>query len=87
MTLVAKSSVGKCIETIRKGYKGTANFYEFEHSEMPIILNSIWTKLTSTKRKLIINQLISGKQYSFRVAGASSDPTRVWSDEIQSFVL
>ena len=64
-----------------------ANFYEFEHSEMPIILNSIWTKLTSTKRKLIINQLISGKQYSFRVAGAASDPTRIWSDEIQSFVL
>ena len=64
-----------------------ASFYEFEHSEMPIILNSIWTKLTSTKRKLIINQLISGKQYSFRVAGAASDPTRIWSDEIQSFVL
>ena len=64
-----------------------ASFYEFEHTEMPVVLNSIWMKRTSTKRKLIINQLISGKQYSFRVAGAASDPTRVWSDEIQSFVL
>ena len=64
-----------------------ANFYEFEHSEMPITPNSIWVKRTSQKRRLLINQLISGKQYSFRVAGAASDLTRVWSDEIQSFVL
>ncbi len=33
MTLVAKSSVEKCIETIKKGYKGTASFYEFEPSD------------------------------------------------------
>ena len=33
VTLVAKSSVEKCIETIKKGYKGTANFYEFKPSD------------------------------------------------------
>ncbi len=33
VTLVAKSSVEKCIETIKKGYKGTASFYEFEPSD------------------------------------------------------
>jgi galactokinase len=30
VTLVKKSSVKKCIEAIQKGYKGKANFYEFE---------------------------------------------------------
>ncbi len=30
VTLVKKSSVKKCMETIKNGYKGKANFYEFE---------------------------------------------------------
>jgi galactokinase len=30
VTLVKKSAVKKCIETIQKGYKGKASFYEFE---------------------------------------------------------
>ncbi len=30
VTLVKKSAVKKCIETIKNGYKGKANFYEFE---------------------------------------------------------
>jgi len=33
VTLVKKSSVEKCIEAIKKGYKGTASFYEFEPSD------------------------------------------------------
>jgi hypothetical protein len=33
VTLVKKSSVEKCIETIKKGYKGAASFYEFEPSD------------------------------------------------------
>ncbi|CAF3564599.1 unnamed protein product [Rotaria socialis] len=32
VTLVKKSSVTKCIDAIKKGYKGTASFYEFEPS-------------------------------------------------------
>jgi hypothetical protein len=64
-----------------------ANFYEFEYTEVPSNLNSIWLKKTSTKHKLLIDGLTSGKQYAFRVAGAGSDPSRSWSDEIASFVL
>lgn len=30
VTLVKKSAIKKCIETIKKGYKGDARFYEFE---------------------------------------------------------
>jgi hypothetical protein len=42
---------------------------------------------TSTKRKLLIEGLSSGKQYVFRVAGAASDPSRIWSDKITTFVI
>ena len=64
-----------------------AAFYEFEFTETPSNPNSIWQKQTSTKHKLLIDGLTSGKQYTFRVAGAGSDPSRNWSDEISSFVL
>ncbi|NEW84876.1 MAG: hypothetical protein GZ094_21250 [Mariniphaga sp.] len=64
-----------------------AEFYEFAITESPINVNSIWIPKTSTKRKLEIGGLVSGKQYAFRVAGAGSDPSRIWSDEILSFVL
>lgn len=64
-----------------------ASFYEFELTEMPVTSNSVWLKKTSTKHKLLIDGLTSGKQYMFRVAGAGSDPSRNYSDEISSFVL
>jgi len=64
-----------------------ANFYEFEFMELPAVVNSMWIQKTSTKRKMQIDGLTSGKQYNFRVAGAASDPSRIWSDEVSSFVL
>lgn len=64
-----------------------ASFYEFELTEMPVTPNSIWLKKTSTKHKLLIDGLTSGKQYMFRVAAAGSDPSRNYSEEISSFVL
>lgn len=64
-----------------------ARFYEFEYTEMPVTANSFWQKRTSTKHKILIDGLTSGKQYTFRVAGAGSDPSRNWSDEMSSFVL
>lgn len=33
MTLVKKSAVQKCIDTIAKGYKGEATFYVFEPTD------------------------------------------------------
>jgi hypothetical protein len=64
-----------------------ANFYEFEYMELPVTPNSVWIQKTTTKSKLMIDGLISGKQYNFRVTAAGSDPSRVWSDEISSYVL
>jgi hypothetical protein len=62
-------------------------FYEFDYAEVTPdgVLN--WIHKTSTKRKLLIEGLISGKQYVFRVAGAGSDPSRIWSDKITTFVV
>ena len=64
-----------------------AAFYEFEYTDAPVYAGSIWNKRTSTKHRLLIEGLTSGKQYVFHVAGAGSDPSRNWSDEISSFVL
>ena len=64
-----------------------ANFYEFDYMELPAAPNSVWIQKTGTKSKLTIEGLTSGKQYNFRVAAAGSDPSRVWSDEISSYVL
>jgi hypothetical protein len=64
-----------------------ALFYEFEYTDAPSNPASTWLKQTTTKHKLLIEGLTSGKQYVFRVAGAGSDPSRNWSDEISSFVL
>jgi len=64
-----------------------ADYYEFEYMELPATPTSVWIKKTSTKRKLQVDGLISGKQYSYRVAGAGADPSRNWSTEIVSYVL
>lgn len=65
----------------------SASFYEFDYAEITAdgVLN--WIHKTSTKHKILIEGLTSGKQYVFRVAGAASDPSRVWSDRISSFVI
>jgi len=64
-----------------------ASFYVFEHRELPSENGNGWLQTTSTKRKVLLSGLTSGKQYAFRVAGAGSDPARNWSDEISSYVL
>lgn len=64
-----------------------ADFYEFEHTELPLTPTSIWIKDTSKKRKYQKEGLESGKQYAFRVTGAASDPSRVYSEVVTSFIL
>jgi len=46
-----------------------------------------WTVAVSTKSELLLTGLESGKQYDFRVAGIGTNPERVYSDVLQSFVL
>jgi len=63
-----------------------AHFYEFEYLEAPKSETSVWIKVTSTKHKVTIEGLTSGKQYIFRVAAAGSDPSRNYSSEISVYV-
>lgn len=64
-----------------------AYVYEFQYTETPVTAASIWVQKISTKHKVLIEGLVSGKQYSFRVAAVATDPTRNWSDELTSFVI
>ena len=64
-----------------------ASFYEVEYAELTADGVRNWTKLTTTKHKLEITGLTSGKQYVFRMAGAGSNPVRMWSDEITTYVI
>ena len=64
-----------------------ANFYEVEYAEVQADGTRNWIKLTSTKHKLEITGLTSGKQYVFRMAGGGTNPARMWSDEIATYVI
>jgi len=64
-----------------------ASFYEFEYTDAPATAVSVWILKTSTKHVLLLEGLISGKQYTFRVAAGGTDSSRIWSDETSSFVL
>ncbi|MBV5282980.1 MAG: fibronectin type III domain-containing protein [Paludibacter sp.] len=64
-----------------------ASIYEVEYTEGIPTPNSLWMKQTSTRRKITIDGLISGKQYTFRMAGGGSHPSRIWSEVISSYVL
>ena len=77
-----KGSVTLSCDTVEN-----ARFYEFEYTDAPSSVASVWTKEVNTKHKILIEGLTSGKQYVFRVAGAGSDPSRNYSEEISSFVL
>jgi len=64
-----------------------ASFYEFKYTEAPSNGASNWIMMTTTKHKFLLSDLTSGKQYAFKVAGAGANSSRVWSDEITSYVL
>jgi len=64
-----------------------ASFYEVEYTEGIPTPNSLWMKATSIKRKITIDGLSSGKQYTFRMAGGGSHLFRIWSEAISSYVL
>jgi hypothetical protein len=65
----------------------SAVFYEFDYAEVTPDGTLNWIHKTCTKRKLLIEGLTGGKQYTFRVAGAGSDPSRIWSDKITTYVI
>ncbi len=64
-----------------------ARFYVFAYCEAPVTPESVWMQVTGSRRKIMIDGLTSGKEYCFKVAAARTDPSRVWSVEVNSFVI
>ncbi|MGB4776084.1 MAG: fibronectin type III domain-containing protein [Daejeonella sp.] len=64
-----------------------ARIYQFEYKLSSDNSNDNWKVATATKTSVIISGLISGQEYAFRVAGIGTNPVRVYSDEVRSFVL
>jgi len=64
-----------------------ALFYVFEYCEAPLTADSVWIQIAGSKRKMLIEGLISGKEYCFRVAAARTHPSRIWSEVVKSYVI
>lgn len=64
-----------------------ALFYVFEYCEAPLTDDSVWIQVSGTRRKILIEGLTSGKEYCFRVAGARTHPSRIWSEVVKSYVI
>ena len=58
--------------------------YEIRYTQNPKTTASIYTNITSTKRKILIENLTPGQTYTLQVAAVGSDPRRVWSVEVIS---
>ena len=71
-----------CIDLSLNAIPG-ARSYQYEYTEVPATATSIWRVVSSTVTFVTITGLTSAKEYSFRVTGVGSDPTRVYSDEIE----
>lgn len=56
--------------------------YEIRYTSNPKTDAPVYISITSTKSKVILENLIPGQTYIVQVAGVGSDPKRVWSVEV-----
>jgi len=56
--------------------------YEIRFTSNPKSETPVYTSVTSTKCKVILENLIPGQTYIVQVAGIGADPKRVWSVEV-----
>lgn len=61
--------------------------YELKYTLAPSTPSSVWLQASNTKSKMTIDNLTRGLAYAIQVTAAGSDPARVWSDEIISYVM
>ena len=64
-----------------------ANSYQYEYTKAPLLQESIWTPVSVPRVSVVIDDLISRSEYYFRGVGTGANPTKVYSNEISSFVL
>ena len=63
-----------------------AKTYLFEMTDAPLTATSVWLPKFSTTKLLMIEGLVAGKQYAFRMAGIGADPLLVYSDVLLRYV-
>ena len=80
---------GKARGSIKVSMKAIngAKSYTYEYTAAPITSDSIWQYLTEPRASIVIDNLVSGKEYYFKAVGVGASQTRVYSDVISSFVL
>lgn len=61
-----------------------AKSYQYEYRKKG---DEVWLIKTETKPKLLISNLESGTEYEFKVTGIGTNPQRIYSDVLNSFVL
>lgn len=64
-----------------------ADSYCFQYAQVVAGGPLAWESVQSTKTRITISGLSSGTQYAFRVYGIGSNPTIVYSDQVNSFIL
>ncbi len=64
-----------------------AKMYQFEYKPGTNLTDDNWKNETDSHSSIVINNLQSGQEYTFRAVGLGTNPTRVYSDEVNSFVL
>ena len=58
--------------------------YEIRYTKNPKTETSVFAHTTSTKHKILLEDLVPGQTYIVQVAGVGSDTKRVWSVEVIS---
>jgi hypothetical protein len=78
----AKGSVKLSINKI----SGAKN-YLFQYKLGSNMTDDRWIDIIDSQSSVVISNLQSGQEYIFRVVAIGTNPTRVYSDEVKSFVL
>jgi hypothetical protein len=77
---------GSTIGTLDISWDVVPNAYSYEirYTPTPKTSASVYNFTTSTKRKITIENLVSGQTYIVQVAGVGANSKRIWSVEVVS---
>jgi hypothetical protein len=64
-----------------------AHSYLVEYTEVPFTATTVWRNAACTKSSITISNLTRGCQYALHVISIGSNPTRLPSDDLFSFVM
>ncbi len=80
--MVRCEEVGRVLMRV-KTHRNTRS-YNFQYRKAG---NEVWIEVNSTRSSIVIDGLESGARYQFRAAYIGANPTRTFSDVLESYVL